>query len=110
MTDSMPSPQHEERPSQNKASKKKLHKRELRMLDRLREAQEAQARALERFHRAEARLQKRMARVQRVEGRLTLIRQQLGAPGTTPSTPEAAPSPSEPRAREEAVTQETHQE
>src|SRR5713226_496991 len=107
MTDSKPSPQHEEPPSQNKDFKKKLHKREMRMLERLQEAREAQVKALERFRRAEARLQKRMAGVQRVEGRLTFIRQQLAELSTTPSTPVTAPAPSESQPGEEAITQET---
>jgi hypothetical protein len=66
----------EQTPSQTKNLRKKLQKREQRILVRLNEAQQAQAKALERYHRAEERLQKRMARVQLIEGRLTLVRQQ----------------------------------
>jgi hypothetical protein len=66
----------EQTPSQTKNLRKKLQKREQRILVRLKEAQQAQAKALERYHRAEERLQKRMARVQLIEGRLTLVRQQ----------------------------------
>src|SRR5215472_10988771 len=58
--------------SHAKSTKKKLLKREQRVLERLKAAQQAQARALERYHRAEERLQKRMARVQHVEGDLVL--------------------------------------
>ncbi|HXX77977.1 MAG TPA: hypothetical protein VEI53_05780 [Ktedonobacteraceae bacterium] len=47
------------------------------MLERLKAAQQAQARALERYHRAEEHLQKRMARVQHIEGDLILVRQLL---------------------------------
>ena len=60
----------EQTPSQMKILRKKLQKREQRILARLQEAQKAQARALERFHRDEARLQKRISSVQRIEGRL----------------------------------------
>ena len=54
-------------PSQTKNLRKKLQKREQRVLERLKEAQQAQAKALERYHRAEERLQKRLARVQLIE-------------------------------------------
>jgi hypothetical protein len=64
-------------PSRDKNLRKKLQKREQRILAQLQSAQQAQAKALERFHRAEARLQKRIARLERAEGRLTLVRQQL---------------------------------
>lgn len=87
MTQQMPSPQSEEQPAQKKDSRKKLQKREQRILERLQEAQAAQARALERFQRAEARLQKRMQRLQRVEGRLVLIRQQLSGESQEAPTP-----------------------
>ncbi len=70
--------------------KKKLHKSERRMSERLQEAQEEQAKALERFRRAEARLLKRMARTQRVEGRLTVIRQQLEALSISQVSPRVA--------------------
>lgn len=86
MTHQMPSPQPEEQSSQKMDSPKKLHKREQRILERLQEAQAAQARAQERLHRAEARLQKRTQRVQRVEESLALIRRQIsGAPPGTPA-------------------------
>ncbi|HEX9132297.1 MAG TPA: hypothetical protein VF844_08385 [Ktedonobacteraceae bacterium] len=74
-------------PSQMKNLRKKLQKREQRILGRLQEAQKAQARALERFHRDEARLQKRISSVQRIEGRLTLVRQQLDELNTSPTVP-----------------------
>ena len=102
MTNQLPSPQQEERPAENNDLRKKLQKRERRVLERLQEAQEAQDKALERFRRAEARLQRRTARVQRVEGRLTLIRQQLeelNAPAPVearfiaPSTPKEDATP-----------------
>ena len=67
----------DQKSTQNSDPRKKLQKREQRILERLQEARDAQVKALERFHRAEARLQKRMARVQRFEGRLAFIRQQL---------------------------------
>ena len=110
MSEQVPSPQHEEQPSQNKDFQKKLQKREQLLLERLQEAREAQLKAMERFRRAEARLQKRMNRVQRVEGRLTLIRQQLDELRTPTSMTTPAPVASEPRVEEEAPTQETRQE
>lgn len=67
----------DQKSTQNSDPRKKLQKREQRILERLQEARDAQVKALERFHRAEARLQKRVARVQRFEGRLAFIRQQL---------------------------------
>ena len=67
----------DQKSTQNSDPRKKLQKREQRILERLQEARDAQVKALERFHRAEARSQKRMARVQRFEGRLAFIRQQL---------------------------------
>ncbi len=63
--------------SHAKNIKKKILKREQRMLARLKAAQQAQARALEHYHRAEERLQKRVSRVHNIEGELTLVRQQL---------------------------------
>jgi len=79
----------EQTPSQTKNLKKKLQKREQRILVRLKETQQAQAKALERYHRAEERLQKRMARVQLVEGRLTLVRQQIDDLNVNPAIPSA---------------------
>ncbi len=77
----------EQTPSQIKNLRKKLQKREQRILGRLQVAQKAQARALERFHRGEARLQKRISSVQRIEGRLTLVRQQLDELHASPAVP-----------------------
>src|SRR5574337_88438 len=57
--------------------KKKLLKREQRMLERLKTAEQAQANALERYHRAEESLQKRISRVHNIEGDLVLVRQRL---------------------------------
>ena len=67
----------EQTPSQTKNLRKKLQKREQRILVRLKKAQQAQEKALERYHRAEERLEKSMSRVQLIEGRLTLVRQQI---------------------------------
>ncbi len=72
---------------QAKNLRKKLQKRELRIIERLKEVQQAQARALERYHLAEERLQKRMARVQLIEGRLTLVRQHIDDLHANPETP-----------------------
>ena len=66
---------------------KKLQKKEQRVLERLKEAQQAQTKALERYHRSEERLQKRMARVQLIEGRLTLVRQQIDDLQVNPENP-----------------------
>ena len=99
MTQRMPSPQSEEQPAQKKGSRKKLQKREQRILERLQEAQAAQARALQRFQRAEARLQKRTQRLQRVEGRLVLIRQQLS--GESQEAPPPVTQDTEPGAAKE---------
>ena len=67
--------------------RKKLQKKEQRVLERLKEAQQAQTKALERYHRSEERLQKRMARVQLIEGRLTLVRQQIDDLQVNPEKP-----------------------
>src|SRR5260221_12551773 len=67
----------DQQPTQNKDLRKKLQKREQRMLALLQEAQQAQANALDRFRRAEPRLQKRTPRLERAEERLRLVRQQL---------------------------------
>jgi hypothetical protein len=77
----------EQTPSQMKNLRKKLQKREQRILARLQGAQKAQARALERFHRDEVRLQKRISSVLRIEGRLTLVRQQLDELNISPAVP-----------------------
>lgn len=66
----------EQRDSEHYDMEKKLRKREKRLLERLQEAQLAQANAAERFQRAEARLLKRMARTQRLEAHLATLRQQ----------------------------------
>src|SRR5438876_472720 len=86
----------DQKPTQNGDPRKKLQKREQRILERLQQARDAQAKALERLRRAEARLQKRMARAQRFEGRLAFIRQQLDELNTPPSVgaPFNAPSSS----------------
>lgn len=75
--------------SQAKNLRKKLQKREQLILKRLKEAQQAQTKALERYHRAEERLQKRADRVQRIEGRLTLVQQQLNELNQSPPAPAA---------------------
>ena len=54
----------------------KLHKQERNLLERLREAQEAEARALERFQRAQAKLERRKARIQRLEQRLSRLKEE----------------------------------
>ena len=77
----------EQTASQKKNLRKKLQKRQQRVLERLKEARQAQARALERYHRAEERLKKRLARVQIIEGRLTLVRQHLDDLLANPETP-----------------------
>jgi len=56
---------------------KKLLKREQRLLEHLQEAQEAEARALDRFRRVQARLQRKSARLERVKSRLLLVRKQI---------------------------------
>jgi hypothetical protein len=54
-----------------------LQKQERRLLERLREAQEAETRAIERFKRAQAKLERRKARIQRLAQRLTQLREGL---------------------------------
>jgi hypothetical protein len=56
---------------------RKLLKREHRLLERLQEAQEAEARALDRFRRVQARLQRRRARLERIKTHLSLVRRQI---------------------------------
>ena len=56
---------------------RKLRKREHRLLVRLQEAQQKEARALERLRRAGARLERRRARLERVNNYLILIHQQI---------------------------------
>jgi hypothetical protein len=77
----------EQTASQTKNLRKKLQKREQRVLKRMKEAQQAQAKALERFQRAEKSLQKRIGRIQLIEGRLTLVRQQIDDLHITPEIP-----------------------
>src|SRR5712692_3076242 len=84
MTRQKPSSQQKKQPSASWDMVKKLRKSE----ERMQEAQEAHAMALQRFQRAEARLQKRQGRLQRVEARLALIREQLSNLNTSPTTPE----------------------
>jgi len=79
----------EQTPSQTKNLRKKLQKREQRILVRLKKAQQAQEKALKRYHRAEECLQKRMARVQLIEGRLTLVRQQIDDLNVNPTVTSA---------------------
>lgn len=55
-------------------SEQKLHKQERRLRERLQEAQEAEARALDRLRRAQAKLERRQARVARLEHRLSQLR------------------------------------
>src|SRR5260370_24402273 len=88
----------DQQPTRNKDLRKKLQKREQRMLTLLQEAQQAQAKASDRFRRAEARLQKRTARLERAQKRLRLVRQQLevlhtSSPAVEP--PVASPTPAE---------------
>src|SRR5579884_3088910 len=91
-------PQPQEEPIEKSA--KRLLKRERLLLEQLREAQQAQAEALERFQRAEARLLKRTGRIQRIGVRLMSVRQQLetiAAPSSTIVTElagEVTPPPS----------------
>jgi hypothetical protein len=56
---------------------RKLLKKEQRLLTRLKEAQEAEARVLERFLRIQARLQRRSARLERIKSNLLLVRKQI---------------------------------
>ena len=56
----------------------KLLKKERHLLADLHDAQEAEARALERFRRVQSKLQRRKARVLRLENRLALTRKELG--------------------------------
>src|SRR3989442_4646578 len=78
MTNKKSSPQQDEQSFQR--TRKMLMKERQRILEELQDAQDAQARSLERFYRAEARLQKRTARVQHMAAELMLLRQQLGEP------------------------------
>ena len=85
----------EQRDQDHGESKKKLRKREKRLLDRLEEAYIAQRNAAERFEHAESRLLKRLARTQRLEARLATLRQQLetsASPTATITTLDTKPS------------------
>src|SRR5260221_11426063 len=98
----------DQQPTQNKNLRKKLQKREQRMLALLQEAQQVQAKALDRFRRAEARLQKRTARLERAEKRLRLVRQQLEV--LHASSPAAEPPVASPTLDETGDTMDsTHQ-
>src|SRR5215470_1180358 len=73
---------------------RKLLKREQRLLGRLQEAQEAEARALDRFRRTQARLQRRKARLERIKTHLSLVRSQIAdlqIDGLQPEAIELAP-------------------
>lgn len=61
----------------NLHSEQKLHKQERHLRERLQEAQEAEARALDRLRRAQAKLERRQARVARLEHRLSQLRQAI---------------------------------
>jgi hypothetical protein len=56
---------------------KQLLKKEQRLLDRLQEEQEAEARAQDRFQRAQTRLQRRRRRLERIQRKLVRLREQL---------------------------------
>ena len=78
---------------------KKLLKREQRLLEHLQEAQEAEARALDRFRRVQAHLQRRRTRLERVNSRLLLVRKQIAdlqisnpVPGQQPEQVESMPA------------------
>lgn len=58
-------------------TRKKWMKKEQKLLEQLREAQEAEARALERFRRVQARLQRRKARIERLKSKLLHLRQHM---------------------------------
>src|SRR5262245_14624261 len=84
-----------------RADEKKLHKHELRLLERLQGAQAEQEKAQANLERAEARFQKRRAHVQRLEERLTRVRQQLGVeqePALTSSSTATGAPPEAPSA------------
>ncbi len=61
----------------------KLMKQERRLLERLKEAREAELRSIERFQRAQAKLQRRQARITRLEQRLDALRGGLASPAPT---------------------------
>ena len=71
---------------------RKLRKREHRLLVRLQEAQQKEARALERLRRAGARLERRRARLERVNNYLILIHQQIADLEITDRQPEQVDS------------------
>jgi len=71
---------------------RKLRKREHRLLVRLQEAQQKEARALERLRRAGARLERRRARLERINNYLILIHQQIADLEITDRQPEQVDS------------------
>ena len=71
---------------------RKLRKREHRLLARLQEAQQKEARALERLRRAGARLERRRARLERVNNYLIFIHQQIADLEITDRQPEQVDS------------------
>jgi hypothetical protein len=66
---------------------RKLLKKEQRLLTRLQEAQEAEARAQDRFQRAEVRLQRRRARLERIKSNLMLVQKQIADAQITDQQP-----------------------
>jgi hypothetical protein len=66
---------------------RKLHKKERRLAARLEEAQEAEARALDRFQRAEVRLQRRRTRLERIKSNLMLVQKQIADSRITDQQP-----------------------
>jgi hypothetical protein len=93
----LPSQDKKQKGGKQRADEKKLHKHELRLLERLQGAQAKQEKAQANLERAEARFQKRRARVQRLEERLIRVRQQLGVEQEPafPSQPPATGAPPE---------------
>lgn len=77
----------------------KLLKKERHLLADLHDAQEAEARALERFRRVQSKLQRRKARVMRLENRLSLTRKELAVLQSNLNSQEqvAVPTPTENR-------------
>ena len=71
-------PDEERQPVPDNDLAHKLLKKERHLLADLHDAQEAEARALERFRRVQSKLQRRKARVLRLENRLALTRKELG--------------------------------
>jgi hypothetical protein len=67
--------QHTQHAQHAQYAQHKLQKQERRLLERLREAQEAEARALEQFERAKAKLERRKARIQRLTQRISQLKE-----------------------------------